>query len=135
MEKNLKDRKVPSGIFTRKLFLIMRLTLIALITSTLSLFATGSYSQNTKISLDLKSVTVKDALKVIENSSEFYFIYNNELINVDRTIDISVKNEKISDILNTIFSGKDVEISVIDRKIVLAPASMISQQTGKKISG
>lgn len=135
MQKNSNDRKVPSGIFARKLFLIMRLTLIALFTSTLSLFATGSYSQNTKISLDLKSVTVKDALKAIESSSEFYFIYNNELINVNRTVDINVKNEKISNILNTIFSGKDIEISVIDRKIVLAPASMSSQQTGKKVTG
>lgn len=135
MEKFLKDWKVPSGIFTRKLFLIMRLTLISLITSTLSLFASGSYSQNTKISLELKSVTVKEALKAIENSSEFFFIYNNELINVDRKVDVNAKDEKISEILNEMFTGESVEITVIDRKIVLAPLSMSSQQPVKKIAG
>ncbi len=135
MEKKFKDREVPEGTFTRKLFLIMRMTLILLIASTLSLFATGSYSQNTKVSLEMKSVTVKEALKAIENMSEFFFIYNNELIDVNREIDIKVKNQKIGDILNTIFAGEKVEITVIDRKIVLAPTSMSSQQPGRTITG
>ena len=113
----------------------MRLTLFFLITSTLSLWAAGSYSQNTRVSLDLKSVSVKEALKAIENTSEFFFIYNNELIDVDRKIDLSVKNEKISNILTNIFEGKDVEVTVIDRKIVLAPTSMGEQQPSRSISG
>ena len=74
--------------FRQKMFFIMRLTLFFLITSTLSLIASGSYSQNTRVSLDLKSVSVKDALKAIENSSEFFFIYNNELIDVNRKVDM-----------------------------------------------
>jgi len=117
------------------MFFIMRLTLFFLITSTLSLWAAGSYSQNTRVSLDLKSVSVKEALKAIENTSEFFFIYNNELIDVDRKIDLSVKNEKISNILTNIFEGKDVEVTVIDRKIVLAPTSMGEQQPSRSISG
>ena len=135
MKKKFKDREIPSRNFLKKMFFIMRLTLIFLITSTLSLLAVGSYSQNTRVSLDLKSVSVKEALKAIENTSEFFFIYNNELIDVDRKIDLSVKNEKISDILTNIFEGKDVEVTVIDRKIVLAPTSMGEQQPSRSISG
>jgi len=135
MKKIIKDREVPSGNFLQKMFFIMRLTLIFLITSTLGLLASESYSQNTRISLDLKSVTVKEALKTIESSSEFFFIYNNELIDVDRKIDITVKNEKISDVINKIFDGKAVEITVVDRKIVLSPTAMIAQQLTKKIAG
>ncbi len=135
MKKKFKDREVPSQNFLSQLFLIMKLTLFFLITSVLGLSATESYSQMTRITLDLKSVTVKDALKAIENESEFFFIYNNELINVDRAIDISVKNEKITEVLNTIFEGRNVEVTVIDRKIVLAPAFMGEQQPGKKFSG
>ncbi|HEY5510735.1 MAG TPA: secretin and TonB N-terminal domain-containing protein [Prolixibacteraceae bacterium] len=135
MKKKFKDREVLSGNFLRQLFFIMKLTLFILITSTLGLFATGSYSQNTRITLDLKSVTVKETLKAIENESEFFFIYNNELINVDREIDINVKNQKITEVLNNIFEGRDVEITVIDRKIVLAPAYMGEQQPTKRITG
>jgi len=135
MKKKFKDREIPSRNFPQKMFFIMRLTLFFLITSTLSLWAAGSYSQNTRVSLDLKSVSVKEALKAIENTSEFFFIYNNELIDVDRKIDLSVKNEKISNILTNIFEGKDVEVTVIDRKIVLAPTSMGEQQPSRSISG
>jgi len=113
----------------------MRLTLFFIIASTLSLLASGSYSQNARVSLDLKSVSVKDALKAIENSSEFFFIYNNELIDVNRKVDITVKDQKISDVLTKIFDGKDIEITVVDRKIVLAPTSMGEQQQGKKVTG
>lgn len=135
MKKKFKDSEVLSGNFLRQLFFIMKLTLFFLITSTLGLFATGSYSQNTRITLDLRSVPVREALKAIENESEFFFIYNNELINVDREININVKNQKITEVLNNIFEGRDVEITVIDRKIVLAPAYMGEQQSNRKING
>lgn len=135
MKKKFKDSEVLSGNFLRQLFFIMKLTLFCLFTSALGLFATGSYSQNTRVTLVLKSVTVKEALKAIENSSEFFFIYNNELINVEREIDLNVKDQKIIEVLNSIFDGNDVEITVIDRKIVLSPASMGEQQSNRKISG
>ncbi len=135
MEKNFKNREILSKNFLGKLFCIMRLTLFILTTSALSLFASGSYSQSARVSLDLKSVTVKQALDAIENSSEFFFIYNNELINVERKIDLTVRNKKISDILSEVFDGAGVEVSVIDRKIVLAPTFMGEQQNGKKIAG
>ncbi len=135
MKKKFKDREILSCNFPRQLFFIMRLTLFLLITSALNLFAAGTYSQNTRVTLDLKSVTVKDALKAIENSSEFYFIYNNELVNVDRKIDLSVKDQKISDVLSNIFEGQAVEVTVIDRKIILAPTFMGQQPTKKSITG
>ncbi len=135
MKKFIKDREIPFRNFRQKMFFIMRLTLFFLISSTLSLLAAGSYSQNTRVSLDLKNVSVKDALRAIENSSEFFFIYNNELIDVDRKIDITTKDQKISDVLSKIFDGKDVEITVLERKIILAPNSMSAQQQGKKITG
>ena len=135
MNKIFKDRGILSGNFPRQLFFIMRLTLFFLITTVLGLFANGSYSQNTRITLELKSVTVKETLKAIESSSEFFFVYNNELINVERKIDITVKNEKIGDVLSKIFDGRNVEVTVIDRKIILAPTYMSSQQQGKKVTG
>lgn len=135
MEKKLIKWKIPSRNFLKKMFLIMRLCLIFLLTSTLNLFAIGSYSQDTRLTLELRDVTVKEALRNIENSSEFFFIYNNELIDVNRKVDVNVKNEKISHILSEIFAGQQVDVTVIDRKIVLAPSSMGVQQTQGSITG
>lgn len=135
MKKNFKDSTILSRNCLRQLFFMMKLTLFFLITSVLGLFANGSYSQNTRISLDLNRVTVKEALKTIENQSEFFFIYNNELVNVERVIDLNVKDQKIAEVLSLIFTGEDVEITVMDRKIVLAPSFMGNQKEGRKISG
>jgi len=133
MKKYFRDRDVLSWNLLRKLFLIMKLVLLILTTTTLSLFAISTYSQSARVSVELKNVSVKEVLKAIESSSEFFFIYNNELIDVDRNVDINAKNQKISEILNTLFKADEVAVSVIDRKIVLSPTYMSSQQ--QKISG
>lgn len=135
MKKNSFGRDILSGIFLRQFLRTMKLTLFILISSALSLFASGTYSQNARVSLDLKNVSVKDALKAIENSSEFFFIYNNELINVDRKIDVNAKEESIGELLNTIFKDQGVDVTVVDRKIVLAPSAIGSQQPGRSITG
>ena len=46
-------------------------------------------------------------LEKIENNSEFYFLYNAKLIDVNREVSISVEDEKISDILNSLFAGQE----------------------------
>ena len=71
-------------------------------------------------------------LKIRANSS---LSTTTELINVEREIDLNVKDQKITEVLNNIFEGRDVEITVIDRKIVLAPTFMGEQQPTKKITG
>lgn len=133
MEKNFNMRGVPYRNLLQKLLLTMRLILFILTTTTLSLFATGSYSQNARVSIDMKNSSLRDVLSAIEKSSEFFFIYNNELIDVDRKVDLNVKDQKIGDILKKLFNSDEVEIAVIDRKIILAPAYMKAQD--QKITG
>ncbi len=124
MEKfNTNGRTLP-GRFLYKLFLIMRITLILIIATTFTVLASSGYSQNARVSLNLRNVAVKDALKAIERQSEFYFIYNNELIDVYRKVSINASEQQISDILSTLFAGQEVDVTVIDRKIVLAPADI-----------
>jgi TonB-dependent starch-binding outer membrane protein SusC len=135
MKKKFTDGRITSCNFPNKIFLVMKFTLILLIASALNLFATGTYSQNTKLSLELRNITVKEALKTIEKSSEFFFIYNNELINVNRKVDVVAKNQKISEILNSIFKAEPVEITVIDRKIILAPEAFAGKVASKTVTG
>jgi len=124
---------VPYRNLLQKLLLTMRLVLFILTTTTLSLFATGTYSQNARVSIDMKNSSVRDVLSSIEKSSEFFFIYNNELIDVERKVDINAENQKIGDVLKRLFSPEEVEIAIVDRKIILAPAYMKVQQ--QKVTG
>ena len=85
--------------------------------------AAESYAQQTKLSLGLKDATVRQVLLNIEQNSEFSFMYDNNQIDVNRAISINVKNESIDEILKQIFAGQEVRFEVVNRHIVLLPAT------------
>jgi len=125
MEKNgkLVDTGCRSLVLT-KLFRIMKLYLLLTILTITNVLANESYSQITRLSLDFKDAPVKEVLLDIESNSEFYFLYSNKLIDVDRRVDIQMSNKKIEDILNELFKGEGVTYAVSDRQIILSPEGM-----------
>lgn len=140
MKKNLNYYDLPNHHSNwRKMLLIMKLTVFLFFSGVLNLIAGSSYSQNTKISLSMKDASVESVLNRIEDESEFYFLFNHELIDVNRKVDVVAENEPIKNILEKIFPN-EVEFIVSDRQIVLTPNhklfeanELISQQ--QTISG
>ena len=82
-----------------KMIKIMRFTIFILFLSLSQAFAVDSYSQQTKLSLDLKNAKVEEVLDKIEKSSEFFFMYNKGMVDVERKIDIQVEEKGINQIL------------------------------------
>lgn len=99
----------------------MRIIMFLLLFSVIQVMGENSYSQNTRLSLNLKDVSIENVLDEIENQSEFFFLFNQKLVNVDRKIDIDVKNKRIKDILADLFTGEDINCLVMDRQILLSP--------------
>jgi TonB-linked SusC/RagA family outer membrane protein len=97
----------------------MKLTVFLLLISVAGVLANKSYSQTKMLNLNLREATVKEVLKSIEEQSEFYFLYSENLIDVERKVNITIENKKIEQILNLIFEGSGVEYSIRDRFIVL----------------
>ncbi|MEN8120076.1 MAG: SusC/RagA family TonB-linked outer membrane protein [Bacteroidota bacterium] len=102
----------------------MRLILFFTVLSIAQVFADNSYSQNTKLSLDLQDVSVEKVLDEIETQSEFYFMFNQKLVDVNRKVNINVNNIRIKDILDKIFEGTETDFFVVDRQILLMPKNM-----------
>ncbi|KAF0237963.1 MAG: hypothetical protein FD181_1444 [Prolixibacteraceae bacterium] len=119
----------------RKKLLMMRNAVLIILISAFQVLATGSYSQTAQLSLKMKDATIKNVLIEIENQSEFYFLYNSELIDVTRKVDISANKEKVNDILSRLFSDDEVNISITDRHIVLTPVAEKSSQQQNSVSG
>ena len=136
MNKKLEpgDRYAP---LLTKLSRIMRLVILMLVLGINSLSAVTSYSQSTKITLKISDTRIEEVLNQIESKSEFYFLFNQKLIDIDRRVTLNAENAKISDVLNEIFSGTDVKYQVIDRQIILTTSEVTQnqQQNTKKISG
>lgn len=122
--------------YLMKIFRIMRITVFLLLVSILQTFANDSYSQKTRLSLNFSNTKLADAMDEIEEQSEFYFLFNEKLIDTDRKVSISVKNRKIDKILDDLFAGTDVNYTITDRKIILAPSFLSeSVQQQKAVSG
>lgn len=120
----------------KKTFLIMRIIVFLLLATIFQTYANDAYSQRTKLSLNFNNTELELVLDAIENQSEFFFLYNEKLIDVQRKVSVKANDQAITEILNGLFDGTDVQYSIVDRKIVLAPediAGVLQQQ--KVISG
>lgn len=109
-----------------KLLLTMKITTLLLILGTLNSFALNSYSQTAVVSLNLKNASVEQVLNEIEKKSEFFFLFNQKLVDVSKKVDIDAKNATIKDILANLFEGEDVGYIVYDKQIILAPKSTVN---------
>lgn len=99
------------------------------------MLAGNSYSQSMRLSLDMKNVTIKDVLSQIEDQSDLYFLYDNNLIDVQKRVDLVVQNEPIEVILEKLF-GEDQVVSVVrDRHIILTPAQKTIVQQQVQVTG
>jgi TonB-linked SusC/RagA family outer membrane protein len=122
----------------KKIIRMVRFTLFCFFLSLLQVLAVESYSQQTRLTLNQQNQKLEDVLKVIEDRSEFFFLYNRDLINVDQKVNINENDQTITVILNELLKGTDIKYSVINRQIILSNLEGISglnAQQQKSVSG
>lgn len=137
MKKKVRDC-APGILFpgATKILMKMKLTLCIILLSIFGAIASESYSQSTRLTLDLKNETLENVLEKIESKSEFYFLYSAEIVNVSRKVDINVKESTIERILDQLFIDTNISYNIKGRQIVLSAAkseSITSQQ--RTVSG
>jgi len=110
-----------------KLLRIMKLTMILLLTATIQVFANSVYSQDTELTLNLGETYVGEVLTEIENQSEFYFLFNQKLVDTERQVSIQLSERKIVEVLDQLFSETNTEYIVMDRQIVLSPKEYLAE--------
>jgi len=122
-----------------QLFKTMRATLFFLVIGTMQLMASSTYSQVTKLSLSFQDELLVNVLNEIENESEFYFMYDASVIDVNQRVSVNCTNNSISQILNQAFEGTNITYKIEDRQIALSVKSKATpaqvQQTEKNVTG
>ena len=123
----------------QKLLRVMKLTTFLLLISVISVFAGKTYSQTKILNLSMKNSTVKEVLLNIEEQSEFYFMYSERLVDVNRKVSVSIKNQKIDKVLDNLFAGTNVQHTISDRFILLSTPEVTGNQSiflqQKSVSG
>ncbi len=130
---------VIQKLWAEKTFRKMRLTLYALILAVAQSYALSGYAQATKLNLNMENSTVREVLLEIENMSEFRFLYNSKMVDVDRDVSVEFKDLTIDKALDRLFKDTDAAYQIIDRQVVLfsknEPVSGNDLQQQRTVSG
>ncbi|MEL7585893.1 MAG: TonB-dependent receptor [Prolixibacteraceae bacterium] len=139
MKKNRSGLYRELFIPARKYLRIMKLTFILMFCGLMA-FASVSYSQSTRLTFELRDVTIESVFKQIEELSEFKFAYNSTRLDISRRITISAEKKTIDAILEEILGPSDYRYQIVDRYIIITDKNGqgltgFAAQQSKNVSG
>ncbi|MGD9557437.1 MAG: TonB-dependent receptor plug domain-containing protein, partial [Mangrovibacterium sp.] len=134
----MKKKRGSSGHrpLVYQILLKMRLTVIVLLCSILGGWASQSYSQTTRLTLEASNTRIEEFLKSIEDQSEYRFFYSGK-IDVNTRISGKFEDESIARILDEALKGTGILYEVTGRQIILSSVNKLGtfQQQPRAISG
>ncbi|WP_459190062.1 TonB-dependent receptor [Parabacteroides sp. APC149_11_2_Y6] len=116
-------------VLKKRQFRSIKLILLILILAP-SLFA--------QITINVKSQSIRQALKEIERLSNYKFFYNNDLSSLDKVISFSAKDENIDSVMSKLLAGSDITYKADDNNLIvltLKAASPKQTSNDRKIKG
>ncbi|MBN1416676.1 MAG: SusC/RagA family TonB-linked outer membrane protein [Bacteroidales bacterium] len=96
----------------------------------------SAYSTITRFTYDFTGMTVREVFQVLEQQSKFRFFYNEDFSYIDKTVNLSVKDENVETILQKIFENSDITYKVLENDLIVLTVKAAKQQytiTGKVI--
>ena len=109
---------------------------IALLTTAGQLLA-----QEKNISVQFNNITLEQAIAKLEAESGYHFLYNSTLINPERKVSLNKSNAKLSQLLDDLFKGSEIQYKIDDNKQVVlylkSPSEVVVGASGttSRISG
>jgi TonB-linked SusC/RagA family outer membrane protein len=98
----------------------MRITVFLFFFGIMISNAATSHSQETKLSLNLKSTTIKEACKEIEKQTGLVFVFaDNTEAALVKTVDIRANSRSISAILDNMLSNTGLNYKILDKQVVI----------------
>jgi TonB-linked SusC/RagA family outer membrane protein len=88
------------------------------------------YSQEEKLSLDMRQVPIGKVLKTIELRTEYHFVYASNIFPSDRLVSVAVKNMPVSAILAQILDKTGFTFKKVEDLIILTTAGEDAGSTG-----
>lgn len=124
MKKFIKQKSLPCKFY--KYLKLINLNILFAFLSIGIVSAASGYSQNTKLTLNVNNKTLKEVFNDIEKQSEYIFLYNDNAVNLNKRVNISVESVTINEILDKIIDKDNAEYNIVDRQVILYKNSRIS---------
>ncbi len=89
------------------------------------------YARNERIVLDVRDVALSEVLKSISAQSDYRFVYNNRIIDVNQKISVSVSDKDVNVVLNRVLYGTGITYRIMDGQIALTPEQKVKKQDSR----
>lgn len=99
------------------------LSLLLSATALIAISVGQAAAQSVRVPLQTNGKTVGQVLDMIEENSDYAFLYKESEIDPSKEVTVTVGSTAIKDILSEIFKGTDVVWNIVDRQIVLSVKS------------
>ncbi|MDR0619521.1 MAG: carboxypeptidase-like regulatory domain-containing protein, partial [Bacteroidales bacterium] len=76
------------------------------------------FSQS-RVSLQVSNLTVREALKQIEEKTDYRFFYSNDLVFLDKKVTLNVSNVTIDEALTRLFQGSELSYRIEENNMVV----------------
>ena len=122
-------------------FRVMRNAFLALFLFVGTTYATESYSQNMRVTVVSSGISTAQVLSEIEEQTDYLFVYDVNEVNLDRRVNVDAENRPVSEVLDEVFEGTNVDYAMEGKNIMLMKRSkkaspVSAQQTsGNTIKG
>lgn len=97
------------------------LIVLMLVVTSMNLFATESYSQRTKLSMELDHSTLKEVLSEIRRQTEFTVLYNSSDVKDVSQLDHDFKEATVIQILDKCLERTELTYEIKDKVIIIQP--------------
>ncbi len=104
------------GFLPTKLLLVMRITAIFILGVSLHASA-NSFSQS--ITISAKKITIEKAFRLIEDQTDFSFLWNESLLDKSRTVSIEVKDAPLTKVLDICLQGLPLSYRIKDNVVLI----------------
>ena len=102
--KNICNRPLlPERIKQFKTTRAMKLTCALLLSTTMSVFATGN-AQTIRVNIQANNVSTAKVLSEIEKQTNYLFVYNENEVDVSRKTSVHAVNETTAEVLSALFA-------------------------------
>lgn len=96
----------------------MRNLLLFILLSASSVWGRDTFSQEVRLTLEMKNVTLEQVFERIRQQSQFEFVYNSDVVDVKQMVSVSSRNGTIEEILNDILESKFI-YTIKDRYVLI----------------
>ncbi|NOX85949.1 MAG: TonB-dependent receptor plug domain-containing protein [Chlorobi bacterium] len=111
-----------SSIRRKRGFPFIKLIMTLLLLNVFTLSAKTIYSQEARLTINMKNASIQEVMNEISSQSEFTFAWSSKFVDLTKKVDIQVKNSTIDRVLNALFNDSGIQFKITGKTIVLTPS-------------